>query len=164
MILGMTTFTAVHVLLSLIGILSGLVVLLGLLSANPMNGLTLLFLATTVATSVTGFFFPFHGFTPALGVGILSILILVATIAARYGFNLAGAWRWIYVIGAVAALYLNSFVLVVQSFLKIPVLHAMAPTGSELSFVVAQGIVLIFYLVTGLLAVRRFRLRYESLV
>src|SRR5205807_1527735 len=106
MILGMTTFTAVHVLLSLIGILSGLMVLLGLLTANPMNGLTLLFLATTVATSVTGFFFPFHGFTPALGVGILSLLILVATIAARYGFNLAGAWRWIYVIGAVAALYL----------------------------------------------------------
>ena len=113
---------------------------------------------------MTGFFFPFQGFTPALGVGILSILILVAAIAARYGFNLAGAWRWIYVIGAVAALYLNSFVLVVQSFLKIPVLHAMAPTGSELSFVVAQGIVLIFYLVTGLLAVRRFRLRHASLV
>src|SRR5437763_10887856 len=104
MILGMTTFTAVHVLLSLIGILSGLMVLLGLLTANPMNGLTLLFLATTVATSVTGFFFLFHGFTPALGVGILSLLILVATIAARYGFNLAGAWRWICVIGAVAAL------------------------------------------------------------
>ncbi|MGC2460462.1 MAG: hypothetical protein WA446_05700 [Steroidobacteraceae bacterium] len=96
MILGMTTFTAVHVLLSLIGILSELVVLFGLLTANPMNGWTLLFLATTLATSVTGFFFSFHGFTPALGVGILSMFILAATIAARYGFHLAGAWRWVY--------------------------------------------------------------------
>ncbi|MGP8033560.1 MAG: hypothetical protein ACLPQ6_05380 [Steroidobacteraceae bacterium] len=156
MILGMTTFTAVHVLLSLIGVLSGLVILFGLLSANPMNGWTLLFLATTLATSVTGFFFPFHGFTPALGVGLLSMLILAATIAARYGFHLRGAWRRVYVVGAVAALYFNSFVLVVQSFLKIPGLHALAPTGSEPAFLVAQGVALIFYLVTGFLAVKRF--------
>jgi hypothetical protein len=156
MILGMTTFTAVHVLLSLIGILAGLVVLFGLLATNPMNGWTLLFLATTLATSVTGFFFPFHGFTPALGVGILSMLILAATTAARYGFHLRGAWRWVYVVGAVAALYFNSFVLVVQSFLKIPVLHALAPTGSEPAFIVAQGSVLIFFVVTGFLAVKRF--------
>jgi hypothetical protein len=156
MILGMTTFTAIHVLLSLIGVLSGVVILFGLLTANPMNGWTLLFLATTLATSLTGFFFPFHGFTPALGVGILSMLILAATIAARYGFHLGGAWRWVYVVGAVAALYFNSFVLIVQSFLKIPVLHALAPTGSEPAFVVAQGIVLVFYLMTGFLAVKRF--------
>ena len=156
MILGLTTFTAVHVLLSLIGILSGLVVLFGLLTANPMNGWTLLFLATTLATSVTGFFFPIHGFTPALGVGILSVFILAVTIAARYGFDLAGAWRWIYVVGAVAALYFNSFVLVVQSFLKIPVLHTLASNGSEPAFTLMQGIVLVFYLVTGSLAVKRF--------
>jgi len=156
MILGMTTFTAVHVLLSLIGILSGLVILFGLLTANPMNGWTLLFLATTLATSVTGFFFPFHGFTPALGVGILSMFILAATIASRYTFHLEGVWRGVYVVGAVAALYFNSFVLVVQSFLKIPVLHALAPTGSEPAFVLAQGIVLVFYAVTGFLAVKRF--------
>jgi hypothetical protein len=156
MIFGMTTFTAFHVLLSLVGILSGLVVVVGLLSANSMSGWTLLFLGTTLATSVTGFFFPIHGLTPALGVGILSILILVPTIAARYSFHLVGAWRWGYVVGAVTALYFNSFVLVVQSFLKIPALHALAPAGSEPPFVLTQGIVLAFYLVIGFLAVRKF--------
>ena len=156
MVLGMTTFTAVHVLLSLIGILSGLVVLFGLLTANPMNSWTLLFLATTLATSITGFLFSFHGFTPALGVGILSMFILAATIAARYRFHLDGDWRWVYVVGAVAALYFNSFVLVVQSFLKIPALHTLAPTGSEAAFIVTQGIVLAFCLVTGFRAVKRF--------
>jgi hypothetical protein len=155
LILGMTTFTAVHVLLSLIGIV--LVVLFGLLTANLMNGWTVLFLATTFATSVTGFFFPIHGFTPALGVGILSMFILAVTIAVRYGFGLTGAWRWVYVVGVVAALYLNSFVLVVQSFLKIPVLHTLAPSGSEPAFTVTQGIVLVFYVVTGFLGVKRFR-------
>jgi hypothetical protein len=158
----MTTFTAVHVLLSLIGIVSGLVVLFGLLTANLMNGWTVLFLATTFATSVTGFFFPIHGFTPALGVGILSMFILAVTIAVRYGFGLTGAWRWVYVVGVVAALYLNSFVLVVQSFLKIPVLHTLAPSGSEPAFTVTQGIVLVFYVVTGFLGVKRFRLVAHS--
>lgn len=153
----MTTFTAVHVLLSVIGILSGLVVLFGLLTANPLNGWTLLFLATTLATSVTGFFFPIHGFTPALGVGILSMFIVAAAIAARYGFHLRAAWRWVYVAGAVVALYFNSLVLVVQSFQKIPVLHTMAPTGSEAAVTLTQGLVLVFYLVSGFLAVKRFR-------
>src|SRR5271168_3367077 len=101
MIFGMTGFTLVHVLLSLLGIASGLVVLSGLCTANPRNGWTLLFLASTLATSLTGFFFPFHGFTPALGVGVLSTVVLVATIAARYALHLAGPWRWIYVVGAV---------------------------------------------------------------
>jgi hypothetical protein len=156
MILGMTPFTAIHVLLSLVGIVSGLVVLAGLRTANPMNGWTLLFLATTLATSLTGFFFPFHGFTPAIGVGIISVIILTAAIIARYGFHLAGAWRWIYVVGAVAALYLNSFVLVAQSFLKIPALHTLAPTGSEPPFALAQGVVLVFYLVAGFLAFKGF--------
>jgi hypothetical protein len=157
MVLGMTTFTAIHVLLSLLGILSGLVVLFGLITANAMSGWTVLFLVTTLATSVTGFFFPFHGFTPAIGVGILSVIILTATIAARYGFHLRGAWRWVYVVGAVTALYFNSFVLVVQAFLKIPALHMLAPTGSEPPFAVAQVFVLVFYLVTGALAIKGFR-------
>jgi hypothetical protein len=156
MVLGMTPFTAIHVLLSLIGIVSGLVVLFGLITANPMKGWTLLFLVTTLATSVTGFFFPFHGFTPALGVGILSVFILIAAIAARYRFHLTDAWRWVYVVGTVIALYFNSFVLVVQAFLKIPGLHVLAPTGSEPAFALTQGIVLVFYLVTGFLAVKRF--------
>jgi uncharacterized protein YggT (Ycf19 family) len=156
MIPGMTTLTAVHVLLSLIGILSGMVILFGLLAANPRNGWTLVFLATTLATIATGFLFPLPGFTPALGVGVLSMFILAAAIAARYRLHLAGAWRWVYVVGAVAALYFNSFVLVVQSFLKIPVLHMLAPKGSEPAFTLTQGVVLLFFLVSGFLAVKRF--------
>lgn len=155
--LGMSTFTAIHVLLSLIGIVSGLVVLFGLITANGMSGWTLLFLVTTVATSATGFFFPFHGFTPALGVGILSMFILIAAIAARYRFHLSGPWRWVYVVCVVIALYFNSFVLVVQAFLKIPGLHVLAPTGSERPFALAQGLVLAFYLLTGALAIKGFR-------
>ena len=158
MMLGMTTFTAVHVLLSLIGILSGLIVLRGLCTAKRMDGWTLIFLATTLATSVTGFFFPFHGFTPAIAVGILSVVILAITIVARYSLHMAGPWRWIYVVGTIAAQYFNSFVLVAQSFQKIPVLRGLAPTGSEPPFAVAQAIVLLFYVVTGVIAVKRFRI------
>ena len=154
---GLAIFTTVHVLISLIGIVSGLIVLSGLLGAKMMHGWTAYFLATTIATSITGFFFPFHGFTPAIGVGILSTLILIVTLIARYGKNLAGAWRSVYVIGAVTTLYFNSFVLVVQSFLKIPALHVLAPTGTEPPFAIVQGVVLLFYIVTGYLAVRRFR-------
>jgi hypothetical protein len=157
MLLGMITFTAIHVLLSLIGVASGLVVLFGLITANAISRWTLLFLLTTLATSVTGFFFPFHGFTPALGVGILSVFILIAVIAARYRFRLTGAWRWVYVVGSVTALYFNSFVLVVQAFLKIPGLYVLAPTGSERPFTLAQVLVLAFYLVTGALAIKGFR-------
>jgi len=157
MVLGMNTFTSIHVLLSLIGMASGLVVLFGLITASWMSSWTLLFLVTTLATSVTGFFFPFHGFTPALGLGILSIIILIAAIAARYRFHLTGAWRLVYVVSAVAALYFNSFVMVVQAFLKIPALHMLAPTGSERPFALAQALVLVFYLVTGTLAVKGFR-------
>jgi hypothetical protein len=146
----------VHVLLSLIGIASGLVVLAGLCTAKLMPRWTALFLASTLATSLTGFFFPFHGFTPALGVGLISTAVLLATIAARYRGHLAGRWRWIFALGAVVSLYFNSFVLVVQSFLKIPALHSLAPTGSEPAFVLAQGVVLLFYLLTGVLAVKRF--------
>jgi hypothetical protein len=153
----MTTFTAIHVLLSLIGIGSGLVVLFGLITARAMRFSTLIFLGTTFATSVTGFFFPFHGFTPALGVGIASVALLIAVIAARYCFCLAGAWRWVYVLGAIAALHFNSFVLVVQAFLKIPQLHVMAPTGSEPPFVLAQALTLAFYLLAGALAIKGFR-------
>ena len=114
----MSTFTLVHVGLSLIGILAGFVVVAGLLAAKQWDGWTALFLVSTVATSVTGFFFPIHGFTPALGVGIVSCLILVIALFAYYGKRLMGAWRWIYVVTAIAALYLNVFVLVVQSFVR----------------------------------------------
>jgi hypothetical protein len=153
----MTTFTAIHVLLSLIGIASGLVVLFGLMTANEMRRSTLIFVMTTLATSMTGFFFPFHVFTPALGVGIVSVIILIAVIVARYQFRLSGAWRWIYIVGALSALYLNSFVLVVQAFLKIPRLHLLAPNGSGLPFALAQALVLAFYIATGALAIKGFR-------
>jgi hypothetical protein len=156
MILGMPAFTAVHVLLSLLGIGSGLVVLWGLCSAKPMNGWTALFLASTLATSLTGFFFPFHGFTPGLAVGVLSTAVLIPTLSARYLRHLRGAWRGVYVVGAVVAFYFNAFVLVVQSFLKISALHALAPTGSEPAFVLVQAVVLLFCFVAGLLAIRRF--------
>jgi hypothetical protein len=157
MILGMSTFLFVHVLLSLIGIFTGFVVLYGLLTAQRLDGWTLWFLITTLATSVTGFFFPFHGFTPAIGVGIVSVIVLLFAIAARYSFHLAGRWRAIYTVAAVFALYLNTFVLVAQAFQKIPALHALAPKGSEPPFAIAQGIVLLFFVVAGVLSVRRFR-------
>src|SRR5467141_1556180 len=138
MIFGMTTFTFVHVLLSLIGIFSGFVVVFGLLVAKRLDGWTTLFLASTVLTSVTGFLFPFHRFLPSHGVGILSLLALAIAIFARYGRHLAGLWRRTYAIMAVIALYLNVFVLIVQLFQKVPALKAIAPTQSEAPFKVTQ--------------------------
>src|SRR5712671_5963691 len=161
MIFGMTTYTFIHVLVSLIGVLFGLIVLRGLMISDRMNGNTLVFLVTTVATSVTGFGFPFNGFTPAIGVGILSLAFLGVTLLARYKFDLIGSWRWIYVVGAVVALYFNVFVLVVQSFLKIPALHTLAPQGNEPPFAITQGFVLLLFIVVGTLAVRRFRPKPE---
>lgn len=156
-IFGTTGFTLFHTVLSLIAIVAGLVVLRGLIRNNPLNGWTLVFVVTTVATTLTGFLFPFRGFTPAIGTGIVSTLVLAATIPARYAFHLAGPWRWIYVVGAVVSLYLNCFVLVVQSFLKVPALHALAPQGTEPPFAIAQAIVLVLFVIAGYLAVRRFR-------
>jgi hypothetical protein len=152
----MTTYTLVHVALSLIGILSGFIVLYGLLTANRMPGTTLVFLVATIATSVTGFGFPFSRFTPALGVGILSLAVLAAAVAARYTFHLKTFWRPIYIVGAVVALYFNVFVLVAQAFLKIAPLRAPAPSGTEPAFLIAQGAVLVLFLVMGLLSVKRF--------
>ncbi|PRD50956.1 hypothetical protein DEV92_111156 [Phyllobacterium myrsinacearum] len=156
MIFGMTSFTFIHVLISLIGIISGLIVLAGLLASDRKDGWTLIFLVTTAATSLTGFGFPYQGFTPAIGVGILSIIILIIAAAARYPLRLAGAWRWIYVITALIALYLNVFVLVAQSFQKIPALNALAPTGSEPPFAIAQGVVLLLFIAAGFACLRRF--------
>ena len=159
MIFGMTTFTQVHVVLSLIGIFTGLVVAFGLLLAKRLNGWTACFLVTTVATSVTGFLFPFHGFTPAIGVGIVSLVVLAIAIFARYGRKLTGAWRWVYVVTAILALYLNVFVLIVQSFQKVQALKALAPTQSEPPFLVAQLGALVLFIVLTVFAVIRFRPR-----
>ena len=152
----MDTFTLFHVALSLVGIFTGLVILVGLIRSQRMNGWTAWFLITTVLTSVTGFFFPFKGVTPAIILGILSLVVLAIAIAARYGSHLHGAARWVYVVSAVVALYLNCFVLVVQSFLHIPSLHVLAPKGNEPPFAIAQGIVLLLFLTAGTLAVKRF--------
>lgn len=154
----MNTFTQIHVAISLAGILSGFVVTFGLITGRRLDRWTAFFLLTTVATSVTGFLFPFHGFTPAIVVGIISLVVLVAAIFARYARRLAGAWRLIYVITAMIALYLNVFVLIVQLFQKVPALKALAPTQSEPPFVVTQLIVLTLFLVLAIIASRRFRI------
>ena len=150
-------FTLFHVAISLIAIASGLIVAYGLLTANRMRGTTLLFLVTTIATSVTGFFFHRDQVTPAQIVGVISLVLLALTCAALYVYDLRRSWRVVYAAGATMCLYLNVFVLVAQLFLKIPSLHAMAPKGSEPPFAIAQGVVLVLFVVLGILAVRRFR-------
>ena len=154
--MSLSTFTLVHVLISLVGIASGLVVLYGLLSGKRLDGWTALFLISTVLTSVTGFGFPFDHLLPSHKVAILSLVLLAIAILARYGLHMAGAWRWIYVVTAVMALYLNVFVLVFQGFEKVPALKALAPTQSEPPFLVAQLIVLAIFIVLGIFAVKKF--------
>jgi hypothetical protein len=158
LVLGMSlaTFTLVHVILSLVGIAAGLVVLFGMLAAKRLEGWTALFLATTILTSVTGFFFPVAGFMPSHAVGIISLVLLAAALAARYVYRLAGGWRVTYVVGATVALYLNVFVLVVQGFQKVAFLKALAPTQSEPPFLIAQIAVLAIFIVVGVLAARAF--------
>lgn len=157
MILGMTTLTFVHVVLSLIGILTGLVVVFGLLNAERLDGWTALFLSSTVLTSVTGFLFPFHKLLPSHILGIISLVALATAIYARYVSHLAGGWRRTYVISAVIALYLNCFVLVAQLFMKVPALNAMAPTGSEPPFLVSQVVVMGIFIVLGIATTKKFR-------
>jgi hypothetical protein len=149
-------FLQIHVALSLIGLVAGLIVLYGLLKGRAYGGWTALFLVTTILTSVTGFPLPPFGFDPPRMVGILSLVLLVVAVAGYYLFHLAGAWRWIYVVTAMAALYLDAFVGVVQAFAKIPSLHELAPTQSEPPFVVAQVAVLAFFVVLGFVAARKF--------
>src|SRR6266850_1863584 len=155
--LNMKIFTFAHVAISLAGILSGFVVLFGLLAAKHLEGWSRAFLATTLATSVSGFFFPFHGITPAIVLGIVSLLLLSVAVFARYARHLQGAWRKTYVIGAVLALYLNVFVLVVQSFLHIPALKDIAPTQNDPPFQLTQLVALAAFIILGVLATLRFR-------
>jgi hypothetical protein len=156
MILGMPTLTFVHVVLSLIGIFSGFFVVLGLLSSKRLDGWTALFLASTLATSVTGFFFPFHGITPADVFGILSLIVLPIAIFARYVCNLSGGWRRTYVITAMIALYLNVFVLIAQLFDKVPTLKALAPRKTEPPFKISQLLVLVLFVVLTIATVKKF--------
>ena len=151
-------FTNIHVAISLIGILTGLVVMQGLLTARRYGVVTAIFLFFTVLTSATGYGFHRAHIMPSHIVGAISLVVLALALAALYGFHLRGAWRAAYVVAAVLAEYLNVFVLVVQSFLKVPALHALAPTGTtEPAFVAAQGAALVIFVVIGFLGLRRFR-------
>jgi hypothetical protein len=153
----MKTFTLIHVAISLVGILSGFMVVSGMLAGRRLNGWTALFLGTTAATNVTGFFFPVHGFTPAIALGIISLVVLAIAIFSRYARHLAGAWRKTYAISAVLALYFNVFVLIVQSFQKIPALKAIAPTQNDPPFKLAQLVALVAFIALGVVATLRFR-------
>jgi hypothetical protein len=149
----------VHVIISLIGIVSGIIVMFGMLGSSRMPGLTAIFLLSTILTSATGFLFPFTQLLPSHMIGILSLVLLAIACIALYAMRLAGPWRWIYVVTALVSLYLNVFVLVIQAFLKVPALHALAPSvpPSEPPFAVIQGIVLLFFIVVIVGASRRFR-------
>ena len=150
-------FTAFHVAISLVAIMAGFVAVFNLIGGIAGKGWTATFLWTTLATSVTGFMFPFKGFTPAIGTGIVALIVLVPTFVAIYGRKLAGFWRPVYVVGAVVSLYLNCFVLVVQSFLKIPALNVLAPTQKEPPFAIAQGLTFVVFVGVGILALRKFK-------
>jgi hypothetical protein len=158
MILGMSTsaFTTLHVVLSLIGIAAGFVVLAGMFVSKRFDGWTAIFLATTILTSVTGYFFPVDKILPSHIVGALSLAVLVVAVLGFYRYRLEGSWRWIYVVTAIVALYLNVFVAVVQLFLKIPFLHELAPTQGEPPFVITQLFVLGIFVALGVAAVRSF--------
>jgi hypothetical protein len=151
-------YTIIHTLISLVAIFTGLVVVFGMLGGDRLDGWTKWFLVTAVATTITGFFFTFHRFTPAIGVGIISLIVLTIAISARYSRHLARYWRWIYVVTAIIALYLNVFVLIVQSFEKIPGLHVLAPTQTESPFKLTQLVVLTLFVVLAIAAAIRFRL------
>jgi hypothetical protein len=152
--LSLRLFTQIHVAISLIGIAAGVVAILGMIASRRLEGVTAVFLIFTALTSITGFFFPFHGVTPGIILGVLSLVVLLPCILARYSFRLAGRWRWVYVVTAVIAEWFNVFVLIVQSFQKIPAL--LAPTGTETPFKLAQLAALLLFLLLGIAAVRRF--------
>jgi hypothetical protein len=158
MILGMSTsaFTTLHVVLSLIGIATGLVVAAGMFASRRLAGWAAVFLGTTILTSVTGYFFPVDRILPSHIVGAISLVVLAIATVAFYRYRLDGRSRGLYVITALIALYLNVFVLIVQSFLKVPALKALAPTQSEPPFVVAQGLALLAFVAIGIGALRSF--------
>jgi hypothetical protein len=153
----MSAFTWFHVALSLVGIFAGFIAVLGLLGSKVSQPWTVIFLWSTLATVVTGFMFPFKGFTPAIGFGVISMPVLGAAFYALHARKLAGNWRWIYGVNAVLALYLNFFVLIVQSFLHVPALHALAPTQKEPPFAIAQGAALLVFVALGVFTTIKFR-------
>ena len=159
MIFGMSlsTFTSLHVLISLVALSSGFVSVYGMMKGRELRPWTSVFLFTTTLTSATGFLFPFDHLDPALIVGIISLSVLAIAIGAKSAFGLVRGWRWIFVVGAITALYLNAFVFVVQAFNKLPLLHALAPNGTEAPFVIAQAILFAGYFAASFFAIRGFR-------
>ncbi|GAC1044239.1 hypothetical protein [Rhizobium sp. No.120] len=152
----MSGILLIHVVISLIAIISGIVVAYGFLTADRHNRSTLVYMLTTALTSLTGFLFPFHGVTPAIIVGIICLLIFIPTALARYTFHLAGIWRAVFVIGALVLLFFNCLVLIIQSFQKIPALNTLAPTGNEPPILAAQVALLVVIVFVGFFSLRRF--------
>lgn len=155
--MSLATFTVLHVIISLIGIVAGLIAMSGWLKSDPSRSPTAIFLAATILTSATGFLFPFNKLLPSHVVGMISLVLLAIATFALYGSRLAGVWRPIFTVAATLSLYLNVFVLVVQSFLKIPLLKALAPTQTEPAFLIAQGATLLVFVVLTILSTVRFR-------
>jgi hypothetical protein len=153
----MSTFTLVHTVLSLVALVAGIIVVMGLLASKSLDGWTALYLATSVVTSATGFGFAFTSFMPSHWVGVVSLVVLAVAILARYVFHLAGAWRWIYAVGVVLSVYFLVFVAIVQAFMKVPALRAMAPTQSEPPFAIVQGVTLLIFILLTIAAARKFR-------
>lgn len=153
----MTILTMAHVVLSLIGIATGFLVIFQMIRGKTLGGLNTTFLATTIVTSVTGFFFPITKLTPGLVIGTISLVILAIAVFALYSKKLAGGWRTLYVVTAVIAQFFNVLVLIVQSFMKIPALHAMAPKGDETVVKVVQICALALLIVLGVVASRNFK-------
>lgn len=154
---GIAALTLFHVVLSLIAIVAGVVLARGLLAGRRNDRWTHIFMVTTAITVLTGFVFPYRGFTPGIGVGIVCVLVFIPTALARYRFQMAGLWRPVFIVGALALFYFNCLVFVVQSFQKIPPLNALAPTGAEPVVGIVQAIVFVAFLVVGFFSVRRFR-------
>jgi hypothetical protein len=158
-IMDSPAFTLFHVAISLIAIICGVAVVYGFLAGKRLDGMTLVFLVTTVATSVTGFFFHRDQVLPSHIVGVISLVLLAAAIIALYGLRLRRLWRIVFIVGVVASFYLNVFVLIIQGFLKVPSLHALAPTQTEPPFLAIQGLALVAFAVIGILSLLRFRPR-----
>jgi hypothetical protein len=155
--LDFSVYTWVHVIISLIGIVTGFVVMKGMLASQRLNDWTAVFLATTALTSLTGFGFPFEKILPSHIFGVISLVVLLLAIVARYAFGLEDRWRAAYVVGALIAQWLNVFVLVAQAFNKVKALNALAPTQSEPPFLIAQTVVMVLFIIFGIAALRHFR-------
>ena len=145
-----------------IWLFAGFVVLYGMFGSKKLDSWTGLFLATTVLTSVTGFFFPFDHILPSHIFGVISLILLAIAIFAFYSRRLMGSWRWTYVASAIAALYLNAFVAVAQAFLKVPALKVLAPTGGEPPFLIAQGVLLVVFIALGVVAIKAFHPQFDG--